>query len=74
MPTTKSESVFHYENGRFWIAPETREVPTYAEEVARRMAELCDEHPDGNYPSAHLEHEDGECVECDALRKLSWDD
>jgi hypothetical protein len=71
MPRTITESVFNYrEDGTWWFAPETREMPTYDEEVAARMAEIRREHPDGGYPSAHADHEDGECVECDALRAL----
>lgn len=75
MPETVTESVFHYENGSFWVAPETREIPTYDEEVAARVEELRREHhPAADYPSAYFEHEPGECVECDALRLLDGED
>jgi hypothetical protein len=71
MPRTVSESVFHWRaDGTWWIAPETREVPTYDEEVVARTAELRREYPGGQFPSPHAEHESGECVECDALRAL----
>lgn len=42
--------------------------------ISKRMAIIREEHPDGDYPSPMPGHEPGECIECDALRRLELDD
>lgn len=43
---------------------------SYEDKVRERMGLLGSEYPNGDYPSATFEHDAGECVECDALRRL----
>jgi hypothetical protein len=46
----------------------------YGERVQERMITLRMEHPNHDFPSPRADHEEGACIECDALRKLAEPD
>jgi hypothetical protein len=47
---------------------------SYGERVRERMITIRMEHPNRDFPSPRSDHEEGSCVECDALRKLAEPD
>lgn len=64
--------IIRFRSGSAPPKPILHERPSYEAEVVERMTLLRREHPGetnwGGYATA--EHEAGECVECDALRRL----